>query len=104
MAKSSITQHTGVEESAFRVALGRAIRRERVARGLSQAALGRPFTRSFVSGVERGRYLPSLRALYLIASRLEVRVGALLPEVNAAEAPRILVRDARDYEATDRRR
>lgn len=49
--------------------------------GLTQAELGSPMTRSFVSAVERGRTVPSLRALLLMSARLGVSVSELLDEL-----------------------
>ena len=42
---------------------------------------------SFVSEVERGHSLPSLRALAFIADRLDVPVGELLQEVKGGLPP-----------------
>ena len=71
MRKSSIAKHdrAGVG-SELSVAIGRELRRQRRARGLTQAALGAPMTRAFVSAVETGRTVPSLPALALLADRL----------------------------------
>jgi len=82
MQKSSITKLSEVRaNSEFARTLGRAVRERRRARGLTQSQLGDPFTKGFVSEVERGRSLPSLRALTFIAARLEVPMGELLGEV-----------------------
>jgi transcriptional regulator with XRE-family HTH domain len=82
MAKSSIPKLSDRgPNSAFALTLGRAIRDLRHARGLTQTELGDPFTKGFVSEVERGRSLPSLRALTFMADRLGVPVSALLSEV-----------------------
>ena len=53
--------------------------------GISQADLGRPFTRGFVSAVEGGHCVPSLSALILLAYRLETTTAVLL----AAVSPRL---------------
>lgn len=83
MEKSSISKllERG-PNSSFAQTLGQAIRERRRARGLTQTQLGHPFTKGFVSEVERGRSLPSLRTLSLMADRLEVPVSELLGDVN----------------------
>lgn len=48
---------------------------------MTQTQLGHPLTKGFVSEVERGRSLPSLGALVLMAERLGVSVSYLLGEV-----------------------
>jgi transcriptional regulator with XRE-family HTH domain len=63
-------------------AIGAEIRRRRVALGLTQSQLGEPFTRSYVSALERGHCLPSLPALLTIAARLGAPAGELLATVN----------------------
>src|SRR4051794_24476962 len=64
--------------------LGAEIRRRRLVIGLSQADLGRPFSRAYVSAVETGRCIPSLSALVLMAQRLGTTSGELLEQVNPA--------------------
>ena len=82
MPKSSISKLLDLRpNSAFARTLGRAIRDRRHARGLTQSQLGDPFTKGFVSEVERGKSLPSLRALSFLADRLEVPLSELLGEV-----------------------
>ncbi len=82
MAESSISKLSeSGPNSEFARALGVAIRDRRRACGLTQTELGAPFTKGFVSGVERGRNLPSLRTLRFLADRLDVPVGELLGEV-----------------------
>jgi transcriptional regulator with XRE-family HTH domain len=61
--------------------LGRLIRARRTELGMTQRELGRPFTKGLVSEVERGRSLPSLGVLLLMAERLQVPVSYLLGEV-----------------------
>ena len=86
MAESSISKLVGPRaNSEYAVSLGRAIRERRRARGLTQTELGRPLTKGFVSEVERGRSLPSLRALTLLAHRLGVPVSELLADVGEIE-------------------
>jgi transcriptional regulator with XRE-family HTH domain len=82
MRMSTITKQTvGGADSAFARALGDEIRRRRLELGLSQALVGDPLSRAFVSSVESGRAVPSLPSLLMIASRLHVRVGAILTSV-----------------------
>ena len=52
-------------------------------RGLTQAALGTPLTRAFVSAVERGRTLPSLAALELMLRRVDVPMSVFFAKVEA---------------------
>lgn len=73
MRKSSIAKHFRAGAgSPLSLAIGRELRRQREARGLTQASLGAPLTRAFVSAVEHGRTVPSIPALALLADRLEV--------------------------------
>jgi hypothetical protein len=67
--------------SAFARNLGAVIRARRRELGLTQTQLGQPLTKGFVSEVERGRSLPSLGALLLMAERLHVPVADLLGAV-----------------------
>jgi transcriptional regulator with XRE-family HTH domain len=64
-----------------RLAIGARIRSRRVAFGLSQAALGSPRTRSFVSQVEHGRISPSLASLFAFAERLGLDPAELIAGV-----------------------
>ena len=72
MALSSLTKQSPERDGHLAVALGARIRAARIARGLSQAELGRPLTRAFVSQVESGQTLPSLPAFMHLANRLGV--------------------------------
>jgi transcriptional regulator with XRE-family HTH domain len=63
--------------------LGSELRVERTRRGLTQAALGAPLTRAFVSAVERGRAVPSLAALELMLRRVDVPLSAFFAHVEA---------------------
>ena len=62
----------------FRRRLGHELRRRRIELGLTQARLGDPMSKAFVSAVEHGRAVPSLPALRLMASRLDTTIGAFL--------------------------
>jgi len=64
------------------VAIGRELHRRRKARGLSQASLGEPLTRGFVSAVERGHTVPSIAALALLTDRLETGLDDFFRGVN----------------------
>ncbi len=77
---SSIAKPHLRRESA--VLLGAEIRRRRTVLGMSQTALGRPFTRGFVSAVEHGYCVPSLSALLLLAERLGTTPAELIGAVN----------------------
>jgi transcriptional regulator with XRE-family HTH domain len=80
--KSSIAKHSRAGAgSALSVAIGRELRRQRRARGLTQASLGSPLTRGFVSAVERGKTVPSIAALALLADRLDVPLDAFFSAV-----------------------
>ena len=82
MSKSSISKlHNIRPNSQFAVGLGNAIRERRRARGMTQSELAAPFTKGFISEVERGHSLPSLRALTLVADRLGVSASELLDSV-----------------------
>ena len=72
----------------MRRAIGGEIRRLRMARRLSQAELGVPLSRAYVSAVERGRVVPSLPALQLMASRLGVSLSALFRGIENGESGR----------------
>lgn len=70
----------------FAIALGEEIRRRRLALGLTQADLGAPLSRAFVSRVEHGRLTPSLPSLLLLADRLGSTGAALLATVETGPA------------------
>jgi transcriptional regulator with XRE-family HTH domain len=80
---SSISKHqragTGTPLAA---AIGRELLRRRTAKGLSQAALGAPLTRAFVSAVERGHTVPSIAALALLTDRLDAPLDVFFRGVN----------------------
>jgi transcriptional regulator with XRE-family HTH domain len=82
MRTSSIAKHERAGAgTALSLAIGRELRRHRRSRGLSQASLGAPLTRGFVSAVERGRTVPSLPALVLFADRLEIPLDSFFSGV-----------------------
>src|SRR3954452_24569982 len=59
--------------------LGERLRAARKARGLSQDQLAQPeFTKSYISAIERSKARPSLKALALLAGRLDVPMTTLL--------------------------
>lgn len=82
--------------SEFARALGAELRRRRVALGLSQASVGQPLSRAFMSSVESGRLTPSLASLLMIAERLNMSAGAILASVETQLEGRI--RDANSDE------
>lgn len=61
-------------------ALGRLVKRHRVALGISQEELGlrANLDRTYISGLERGVRNPSLTALVSLASGLDISVSTLL--------------------------
>ena len=67
--------------------LGKNLREARRASGLSQASVGRIInaTDQYVSDLERGRSVPSLRFLALLSFTYDVPVARLLAGVRAAE-------------------
>jgi DNA-binding XRE family transcriptional regulator len=81
MRLSSIYQHALRCHESDAAILGSRIRELRVLAGLTQAELGSPMTRSFVSAIEHGRALPSLPALLLISARLGAPVSELLEQL-----------------------
>jgi transcriptional regulator with XRE-family HTH domain len=89
---SSISKPHLDAESARR--LGQEIRRRRLSLRLSQAELGQPFSRAYVSAIETGHCVPSLSALVLLAHRLNSTSGELLAAVNPGLAPVYTVRRA----------
>lgn len=69
--------------------IGARIREARTARGMTLAALGgEELSRSFLSLVERGKSRISLRALGIVAQRLELPVGYFLESARATPAER----------------
>src|SRR6476619_1132093 len=85
MPLSTIAKQTAAGPgSPFARALGREIRRLRLARGLSQAELGTPLTRSLVSSIEAGRTVPSLATLVLLTDHLDVTMESVFGSVNRA--------------------
>ena len=58
------------------------IRALRRSRGISQAVLGYPLSRAYISLIEHDRAVPSLRTLLAIAERLKVEPCDLIFMVN----------------------
>ena len=78
--RRSARRHTPPVDEML-VELGGRIRDLRVGSGLSQAAMGDPYlTRGAVSSIERGRSIPSLRALAHFARKLNIELRDLFPE------------------------
>jgi len=83
VGKASITNLLpGERGSRLRSSLGLEIRRRRLEAKLSQASMGIPLTRAFISQVEAGRTLPSLPALIVLAERLGTSADEILKSVN----------------------
>jgi transcriptional regulator with XRE-family HTH domain len=70
------------ERSAAHAAFGRAIKRLRVVRGISQEQLGYDsgLHRTYVGGIERGERNPSLANIIRIAEALGVPASELMAE------------------------
>jgi transcriptional regulator with XRE-family HTH domain len=86
------------------VVLGSRIRTLRLRAGLTQAELGSPMTRSFVSAIEHGRAIPSLPALLLISERLGVTAGELLEQLDWTRQDTYTALYATDHPPQSRRR
>jgi transcriptional regulator with XRE-family HTH domain len=67
----------------WRRALGDELRSRRTAVGLTQAGLGSPLTRGFVSAVEHGRTMPSLPALAHMLARVDLTLAEFFERVEA---------------------
>lgn len=79
---STITKHSEAGSgSTFARVLGGEVKRRRVALGLSQANVGRPLSRAFMSSVENGHLTPSLPSLLIIARQLNTSAAAILGSV-----------------------
>src|SRR5437868_11341842 len=60
--------------------VGAKIRAARQAKKYTQSKLARPdFSVSYISAIERGQIHPSLRALEILASRLDLNMADLMP-------------------------
>lgn len=79
---STIAKHTNAGGgSPFARALGAEVRQLRLALGLSQATVGQPLSRAFLSAVEAGRVVPSIPSLVMISRRLNTTAAAILASV-----------------------
>ena len=78
------------ERSAAHAALGRAVREIRVARRISQEALGdlSGMDRTYVGGIERGERNPSYQAIRRLSDALAVSSSELLARAEALERRR----------------
>src|SRR5579863_7204467 len=66
--------------------VGAKIRAARLARRYTQSQLAAPdFSVSYISAIERGQIHPSLRALEILARRLDLSSTQLLPERSQSE-------------------
>jgi len=72
------------QRSSAHAALGRAVRRLRIERGLSQEDLAHlsRMDRTWVGGIERGEKNPSYEKLVDLATALEVRISELIAEAD----------------------
>ena len=84
MRVSTISKHhEGGAGTSFARVLGSEVKRRRSQLGLSQATVGMPLSRAFMSSVETGRLVPSLPSLLIIARRLNTSAAAILASVEA---------------------
>jgi transcriptional regulator with XRE-family HTH domain len=82
VAESSIAKHSEpTRASRLAAAVGREVRRRRLASGLTQAELGHPLTRGYVSAVELGLATPSLVTLAHLVDRLGISLDEFFREV-----------------------
>jgi transcriptional regulator with XRE-family HTH domain len=103
---SSISKHLRAGNGTpLALAIGRELHRRRKASGLSQASLGSPLTRGFVSAVERGHTVPSIAALALLTDRLETGLADFFRGVNE-QMTRVYTapHERHDTDPTSRRR
>ena len=72
------------QRSSAHAALGRAVRRLRIERGLSQEDLAHlsRMDRTWVGGIERGEKNPSYEKLMDLAAALDVRISDLIAEAD----------------------
>jgi transcriptional regulator with XRE-family HTH domain len=82
MRMSTISKQSQTAQRGLALAVGLELRARRLARGMSQAGLGQPLTRAFVSSVERGRVVPSLPALLLMTEKLGTTLEEFFAGVN----------------------
>ena len=105
MQSSSISKQTRAGPgSPLSLAIGAELRRRRLALGMTQASLGRPLTRAFVCGVERGHTVPSVSALALLVDRLDVSLTEFFRGVNDEMTPVYTRGHERRSHPTSRRR
>ncbi len=72
--------------SHFGPSVGARIRSARHARKMTQSQLaGSDFSVSYISAIERGQIQPSIRALEILAARLNITAAQLLPGMEGAE-------------------
>lgn len=83
MRKSTIAKHSACGPgSVFALAVGARLRDMRRELGLTQRQVAGPLSAGFVSAVEKGRIVPSLPSLALLAGRLGRTPAELLTGVN----------------------
>ncbi len=105
MRVSSIAKHHRAGSgSALSLAIGHELRTQRLARGLTQADLGDPLTRAYVSAVEHGHALPSIPALAMLTDRLGIALDDFFTGVNSRMTPRYNRRHGDTQDPPTRRR
>src|SRR5579863_5948666 len=82
--------------------VGAKIRAARLARRYTQSQLAAPdFSVSYISAIERGQIHPSLRALEILARRLDLNTTQLLPDHSHSENGVLSSSPSRDGDETD---
>jgi|GEM_PF-1272501 len=75
------TPGAGVLPPQAFASIGARVRALRLEAGWTQAELGKPFSKGYISQIESGRLAPSLALLSVIATRLGTSVERLAPEI-----------------------
>jgi len=92
---------TATSQSNPLLTLGQRLRQARLERGLTQQALAHPeFSKNYVSALERGSARPSLKALEVLARRLDIPMSDLLtiPPVLSDEPDIAAIEEDLDYQ------
>lgn len=78
--RAATRRRSAAVDNDTRRKIGKFIRSLREERGMTQASVAEPaFTAAFISMVESGRALPSMKSLLHIARRLRVPIRQTLP-------------------------
>ncbi len=83
---------TGMLSPQAFTAIGARVRALRLEAGWTQAELGNPFSKSYISQIESGRLAPSLALLSVIATRLGTSVERLAPEIDTGSRSEDVIR------------